>query len=93
MKKQKETGAEKESKMSKQLEPHEAEAVLMLRGSNEAAWSTLMSYFSRRYNFARDKCVDTRDNVQLEQGKAKAFREIKDIEEDAQDVLESIRNE
>lgn len=78
--------------MRKQLEPHEAEAVLMLRGSNEAAWKVLMSYFSRRYDFARDKCVDTRDDVQWEQGKAKAFREIKNIEEDAEGVLESIRN-
>lgn len=78
--------------MSKQLESHEAEAVLMLRGAHEAAWNTLMSYFSRRYDFARDKCVDTRDNVQLEQGKAKAFREIKEIEQDAEDVLEAIKN-
>lgn len=79
--------------MSKQLEQHEAEAVLALRGSNEKAWNTLISYFSRRYDFARDKCVDTKDNIQIEQGKAKAFKEIKEIEEDAEDVLESIREQ
>ncbi len=77
--------------MSKQLNQLEAEAVLTLRGSNVQAWNTLMSYFQRRYDFARDKCVDTRDDVQLEQGKAKAFKEIKDIEEDADDVLEAIK--
>lgn len=78
--------------MSKQLEQHEAEAVLSLRGADEAAWNTLISYFERRWNHARDKCVYTKDGIQREQGRAQAFEEIKDIEEDAEDVLETIKN-
>ncbi len=74
--------------MSKKLDIQEAEALLALKGSNEGAWNTLMSYFERRYNAAREKCVDTRvDAVQIEQGMAKAFREIKNIEEDAEEAL------
>ncbi len=73
--------------MSRKLTIQEAEAVLMLKGSNEAAFNTLISYFDRRYNMARDKCVDSRvDAVQHEQGIAKAFREIKDIEEAADEA-------
>lgn len=79
--------------MSKKLTIQEAEAVLMLKGSNEAAWNTLMAYFDRRYNLARDKCVDTRvEAVQSEQGIARAFREIKDIEETADEVYTANKN-
>ncbi|MGR3302383.1 MAG: hypothetical protein ACUZ8I_07740 [Candidatus Scalindua sp.] len=78
--------------MSKQLERHEAEAVLLLRGADEKAWNTLMSYFSRRYELARDKCVITRNDIQLEQGKAQAFGDMADIEEDAEGVLDAIKN-
>ncbi len=73
--------------MSKKLTIQEAEAVLMLKGSNEVAFDTLIAYFDRRYNIARDKCVDTRaDAVQHEQGIAKAFRELKNIEADAEEA-------
>ncbi len=73
--------------MSKQLNIQEAEAVRMLKGSNEQAFDTLISYFERRYNMARDKCVVTRvEEVQREQGKAAAFGEIMNIEESADNV-------
>lgn len=73
--------------MNKILTTQEAEAVIMLKDSNETAFNTLISYFERRYDMARDKCVDTRvEVVQGEQGIARAFREIKNIEENANDV-------
>lgn len=73
--------------MSKTLTTQEAEAVLMLKGSNEKAFNTLISYFDRRYNMASKKCVNTRvEVVQIEQGIARAFDEIRDIEEDANNV-------
>lgn len=73
--------------MNKILTIQEAEAVVMLKDSNEAAFNTLISYFERRYNLARDRCVDTRvEAVQQEQGMAKAFREVKNIEESANNV-------
>ncbi len=78
--------------MANKLTMQEAEAVLMLKGSNEVAFNVLISYFDRRYNLARDKCVDTRvEVVQQEQGKAKAFRDIKNIEEDANEVYEAAK--
>ncbi len=72
---------------NKELTIQEAEAVLMLKGSNEAAFDTLIAYFDRRYNMARDKCVDTRvEFVQIEQGIAKAFKQIKNLEKNADEV-------
>jgi hypothetical protein len=80
--------------MSKKLTIDEAEAVLALKGSAEKEWNTLIAYFERRYDFARDKCVDTRvDAVQHEQGMAKAFREIRDIEESANEVYDAIKQQ
>ena len=78
--------------MSKQLEKHEAEAVLALRGSNEKAWNTLMSYFNRRYDFESGQCVDVRlDHIQITQGKARILKELKEIEQAAEDTLEAIK--
>ena len=79
--------------MSKQLDQHEAEAVITLRGSNEAAWNTLISYYSRRYDFERDQCVDVDDEkkMKLAQGRARAFREMSKIEATAEDVLEAVK--
>lgn len=81
--------------MSKQLEPREAEAVLMLRGAHEGAFNVLISYFKRRYDFARDQCVDVDDDKKMkrEQGKARAFKEISNIEKNAENVLEAIRSD
>ncbi len=73
--------------MNKHLTTQEAEAVLILKGSNELAFNTLISYFERRYNMARDKCVVTKaEDVGREQGKATAFEEIMNIEQSADNV-------
>ena len=73
--------------MNNKLTMQEAEAVLMLKGSNQVAFNVLISYFDRRYNKARDKCVDTGvEAVQREQGTAKAFREMRNIEEAADEI-------
>lgn len=73
--------------MNKILTTQEAEAVIMLKDSNEAAFNTLISYFDRRYNLASKKCVGARvEVVQIDQGMARAFDEIRDIEESANDV-------
>lgn len=79
--------------MARKLQREEAEAVFSLRGADAAAFRTLISYFERRYDEYRDKCVDTRvETVQVEQGKARAFREISEIEEDAQSILDAINS-
>lgn len=79
--------------MSYKLDIHEAEAVLTLKGANEAAWNILIAYFERRYNSASKKCVVTRvDAVQIEQGIARAFDEIKNIEETADEVYAANKN-
>ncbi len=73
--------------MNKHLTIQEAEAVSTLKGSNELAFNTVISYFERRYNMARDKCVVTRaEDVQREQGKAMAFEEMKNIEKAADEA-------
>lgn len=78
---------------SKQMEQHEAEAVLLLRGASEGAWNTLISYFSRRYDYERDQCVDVDDEkkMKLAQGRARAFKEMRGIESTAEGILETTR--
>ena len=78
-------------KQGRQLNRIEAEAVISLRGSDEQAWNTLISYFKRRHKLARDKCEVTRNDIQLEQGKAQAFGDMEDIEEDAEGILDAIK--
>jgi hypothetical protein len=74
--------------MSNKIEVEEAQAVMSLRGSNEEAFKKLIDYFNRRYDIARDKCVSTAvERVQVEQGIARAYDEIKDIEAEAERVL------
>lgn len=79
--------------MSKQLEQHEAEAVITLRGANEQAFNILISYFSRRYDFESGQCVDVRlEHVQISQGKARVLKELKNIEQDADEMVDAIKN-
>lgn len=80
--------------MSKsKLTREEAEAVFMLRGASEEAFNKIMFYFERRYQLARDQCVELpSEKVPVFQGTAKAFKAMKDLAEDAEDVLENIKN-
>ena len=79
--------------MGLNLEQHEAEAVFLLKGANPGAWNILIGLFKRKYRKEQDKCVDTRkENVEIHQGRARAFRELSKIEEEAL-KLQELKNQ
>ncbi len=60
----------------------EAEAVGMLRAANIKAWEIFIGFLGRRYDFERNQCVDVDDDKKnrIHRGKARAFKEIINIE-------------
>ncbi len=73
-----------------EMVPEEVEAVGILRSGNPAAWKIYIGYIDKLLNFERDKCVTTNaDKVPIHQGRARAFREVVEIEFKAETVYES----
>jgi hypothetical protein len=71
------------------MDLREAEAVGMLR-SHVEAWDTFINYIDRLFKFEQNKCVSTGlDKVQIHQGRARAFEEILNIEEEAEAIYQS----
>lgn len=70
--------------MANKLEDYECEAISLLQAGNPKAFKVMIDYFDKMYNFERDKCVDTsKDNVEIHQGRARAFRDAVNMHEDA----------
>ncbi len=71
----------------------EAEAVGMLRGGNIKAWKIFMDFIEKKYNFERDQCVDIDDDFRnrIHRGKARAFKEIKNIETEVDRIFRTGR--
>jgi hypothetical protein len=59
------------------MSKEEAQAVGILR-SNAKAWELFMGYLDKRLEFEKDACVDVDDELKnkVHRGKAKAFRDI-----------------
>ncbi len=73
--------------MALNIKREEAEAIFLLKGANTGAWDILVRLFKRKWRQEQDKCVDTqRDRVEIHQGMAKVFRDLTNIEEEAQKV-------
>ncbi len=67
------------------LEREEAEAIFLLKGAHAGAWNVLLMMFARKHSFEADKCVDTsKETVEVHQGMARVFRDLADIEEEAE---------
>lgn len=71
-----------------EMTPEEVEAVGILIANTE--WHVFIGYVEKLLNFERDKCVSTdKEKVPIHQGRARAFREIVDIETRAGNIYES----
>jgi len=70
--------------MSNKFEDVEAEAVsILMNGVTRPAWLILEDYFQRRYDTARNQCVDVpRDKVEIHQGMARAFKDCINLSRD-----------
>ncbi len=70
-----------------------AEAVGMLRGSNIKAWDIFIEYLNTRLDFERDKCVTVDDDNKnrIHRGKARAFKELAEIDKEVDKVFKSHR--
>ena len=73
----------------------EAEAVGMLRGGNTKAWDIFIEYFYKKLEFERNQCekLDDVDKLKVHQGKARAFREVSEIDREVENVFNSHRGD
>jgi hypothetical protein len=66
-----------------EMTPSEIEAIGILRGTHQ--WGVYIGYIEKLLNAERDRCVVVKpDMVQVYQGRARAFREVIDIENTAE---------
>jgi hypothetical protein len=73
----------------KQMTPQELEALNMLKANYEA-WSVFVGYFKRRFEYEKDKLVNTTpEYFMIQQGIAKAYREVSLIEEKAEEIYKA----
>ncbi len=77
-------------KMANPITDLEAEAISLLFSGNTEAFNIMIGYFNRMYNVEKVKCVDCNlNNVEIHRGRARAFRDAKNIHVDATNRLNS----
>jgi len=76
--------------VEKNMTTQEVEALNILKSSNYQAWKIFIGYFCRRFEYEKNKLVLSQsEHMQVQQGIAKAFGEICNIEGHADEIYEA----
>jgi len=72
------------------MTPQEIEAIGILRCTNTNAWDIYIGYIAKLLNSEKNKCMYMdKEKVQINQGRARAFEEVMDIEFKAEAIYNS----
>lgn len=78
----------------RQMTIEEAQALNILKSSSFEAWTLFVGYFKRRFEYEKNKLVNTSPEfMQVQQGIAKGFGEIAEIEDHAEEVYRAHNSE
>jgi hypothetical protein len=70
--------------MANPLKDIESEAVSVLAAAHPEAFRVVTEYFERMYEKEKTSCIDCNiDNVEVHRGKARAWRDAKNLHADA----------
>ncbi len=80
--------------VEKNMTIQEVEALNLLKTGNYEAWKIFVGYFQRRFEYEKNKLVISQpEHIQIQQGIAKAFGEMSEIETHAEEVYEACKGE
>ncbi len=80
--------------VEKNMTIQEVEALSLLKTGNYEAWKIFVGYFQRRFEYEKNKLVISQpEHIQIQQGIAKAFGEMSEIETHAEEVYEACKGE